>query len=70
MNEILGRMIGYARVSTLEQNLDLQLDALIKSGCSRKNIFVDKSSGAKSDRPGLNDCLTPLQHRSATHSVE
>lgn len=38
----------------------MQLDALIKSGCSRKNIFVDKSSGAKSDRPGLNDCLSQL----------
>lgn len=55
-----GRLIGYARVSTLEQNLDLQIDALIKAGCIRKNIFIDKISGAKSERPGLNECLSHL----------
>jgi len=57
----IGRMIGYARVSTHEQNLDLQVDELKKSGCERKNIYIDKISGAKSDRPGLNECLKKLK---------
>src|SRR6266545_5471384 len=47
--------VGYARVSTLEQNLDLQKDALTKAGCER--IFTDRISGAKSERPGLTDAL-------------
>jgi DNA invertase Pin-like site-specific DNA recombinase len=44
-------LIGYARVSTLEQNLDLQRDALKLSGCEK--IIVDKLSGTLSERPGL-----------------
>ncbi len=51
-----GRMlIGYARVSTAEQNLDLQQDALKRAGCEK--IFADTISGAKSARPGLDECL-------------
>src|SRR4028119_51417 len=44
-------LIGYARVSTLEQNLDLQRDALKETGCEK--IIVDKLSGTLSERPGL-----------------
>lgn len=44
--------IGYARVSSFEQNLDLQNDALEKAGCER--VIVDKASGKDTNRPGLN----------------
>jgi DNA invertase Pin-like site-specific DNA recombinase len=47
--------VGYARVSTVDQNLDLQLDALNQAGCTK--IFSDIVSGARADRPGLRDAL-------------
>jgi len=44
-------LIGYARVSTQDQNLDLQTEALHKAGC--KKIFEDRASGNRTERPGL-----------------
>ncbi len=55
------RLVGYARVSTDDQDLSLQIDALTKQGIPTKAIFMDKVSGAKTDRPGLNECLETLQ---------
>jgi len=48
-------LIGYARVSTADQDLALQTDALIKAGCEK--LFTDKASGAKVIRPGLAEAL-------------
>ena len=54
-------LIGYARVSTNEQNLDLQRDALLKAGVARKDIYTDKVTGVKSERLGLQAALTHLR---------
>ena len=48
-------LIGYARVSTQEQNLELQINALQEAGC--KKIFMEKASGAQRDRPELKAAL-------------
>jgi len=53
-------LIGYARVSTMDQNLDLQIDALKKAGCD--HIYQDEGiSGAKAKRPGLDAALAVLK---------
>lgn len=52
-------MIGYARVSTEDQNLDLQTVALQQAGCGR--IFSDKASGSRMDRSGLTEALSHLR---------
>jgi DNA invertase Pin-like site-specific DNA recombinase len=51
--------IGYARVSTDDQNMSLQLDALQAAGCDK--IFTDQLSGATTKRPGLDQALAALQ---------
>ena len=48
-------LIGYARVSTVDQNLALQRDALTEAGCVK--IFTEQMSGAVTDRPALHDAL-------------
>jgi DNA invertase Pin-like site-specific DNA recombinase len=52
-------LIGYARVSTTDQTLALQQDALKDAGCDK--IFTDTASGARTDRPGLADALWQLR---------
>ena len=54
-------LIGYARVSTDEQSLDLQLDALKRAGCKR--TFTDKVSTTKADHSGLAETVSHLRKR-------
>lgn len=55
----MNKLFGYARVSTLDQNLDTQLDALQKAGCDE--IFQDKITGISTSRPALDTLLTQLR---------
>lgn len=52
-------LIGYARVSTQDQNLELQREALLKTGCQK--IFEDKIEGSHIERPGLNKTMEILR---------
>ena len=52
-------LIGYARISTQEQTLDLQLDTLQRNGCEQ--LYTDTASGAKTERKGLQDALDHLR---------
>ena len=52
-NKITGKKIGYARVSTTDQNLEGQLDALKKEGCTI--FYHEKVSGAKNVSPSLKE---------------
>lgn len=52
-------LIGYARVSTDDQHLDLQRDALMLAGCER--IFEDKVSGVQAEREGLATLIRSLR---------
>jgi DNA invertase Pin-like site-specific DNA recombinase len=55
------KLVGYARISTKDQSLNPQITELLNSGCKKSLIFTDVISGAKSDRPGLEKCLSSLQ---------
>lgn len=52
-------LIGYARVSTEDQSLNLQLDALCQAGCEQ--IYTDKASATKTLRPGLSEASSHLR---------
>lgn len=56
---MIAMKVGYARVSTDDQNLSLQIDALERAGCEK--IWRDQISGAKTERPGLQEALTYLR---------
>lgn len=56
-------LIGYARVSTKDQNINLQIDALKTYGCEK--FFSDYASGAKSSRPGFDDLISHLREGDA-----
>ena len=55
----MNKIFGYCRVSTVDQNLDLQRDALTKVGCT--DIFQEKASGAKKHRPELVRLLSQVR---------
>jgi DNA invertase Pin-like site-specific DNA recombinase len=52
-------LIGYARVSSLSQNLDAQIDSLKQEGCER--VFTDKISGTTKERPGWNELMNYIR---------
>jgi DNA invertase Pin-like site-specific DNA recombinase len=56
----MGHLIGYARVSTTDQDLQLQIEALQYAGCRDDQIFRDVASGARTARPGLEACIQAL----------
>lgn len=57
-----GRLIGYARVSTSEQDETMQIDALLKEGVQRRDIYVDRGvSGSKTSRPALDRMIAEIE---------
>jgi DNA invertase Pin-like site-specific DNA recombinase len=56
----MGHLMGYARVSTADQELQLQIEALQHAGCRDDQIFRDIASGARTARPGLEACMQAL----------
>ncbi|HYE51828.1 MAG TPA: recombinase family protein, partial [Azospirillaceae bacterium] len=56
-----GLLIGYARVSTDDQKLDLQRDAMAKAGVDPARLYTDQMSAVKARRPGLEAALKALR---------
>ena len=56
-----GTLIGYARVSTADQSVQMQINALTKAGVERDNIFSENKSGAKRNRPALAKAMRAVQ---------
>lgn len=54
-------LIGYGRISTGDQKLDLQIDALVKFGVARDQIYTDQASGSNFTRPGLRAAMKALR---------
>lgn len=59
--ELTGKVYGYARVSTVQQDLTLQIEALLKAGIEAENIYSDKLTGKNLDRKELKQLLTVVQ---------
>ena len=58
----MGKLYGYARVSTSNQNVDMQIDALLKAGVDKEDIFIDEGfSGSKASRPQFDKLLSVVQ---------
>lgn len=60
-------LIGYMRVSTTDQNTDMQRDAMIAAGVDADRIYMDKAAGKQVDRPGLAECLRTLRPGDTLH---
>ncbi|MDR7207649.1 recombinase family protein [Priestia megaterium] len=56
-----GTIYGYARVSTQQQDLTLQIESLLKAGIEHKNIYTDKQTGKNMDRESLNELLKKVR---------
>lgn len=61
VNEKGGRLVGYARVSTVEQNLDMQIEALKRAGCHPNHILVEKVSASSTRRKMLDLTIKSLR---------
>ena len=56
-------LLGYVRVSTVEQNEERQIRALIEKGVEEENLYIDKQSGKNADRAKLKDFTTVIMQR-------
>jgi len=61
IGDALSMLIGYQRVSTSDQDLSLQYDALVSAGVDPGRIFEDRLGGARPDRPGLAAAMKALR---------
>jgi DNA invertase Pin-like site-specific DNA recombinase len=57
-----GRLIGYVRISTSDQEIHQQMDALKRAGCKKQHIYFDEPGAVKAERPGLDQCLQELRY--------